>query len=54
LAALFCAAAFFAGEAAPGITNMAVVAAAGSKLQDVSLAELAKLCKGTQNETLRW
>ena len=48
LAALFCAAAFFAGEAAPGIKNMAVVAAAGSKLQDVSLAELAKLCKGTQ------
>ena len=27
---------------------MAVVAAAGSKLQDVPLAELAKLCKGTQ------
>ena len=48
LAALLCAAAFLAGEAAPGIKNMAVVAAAGSKLQDVPLAELAKLCKGTQ------
>ena len=48
LAALFCAAGFFAGEAAPGIKNMAVVASAGSKLQDVPLAELAKLCKGTQ------
>src|ERR1700751_5440938 len=48
LAALFCAAGFFAGEAAPGIKNMAVVASAGSKLQDVSLAELARLCKGAQ------
>lgn len=27
--------------------NLAVVAAVGSKLQDVSLANLAKLCKGT-------
>src|ERR1700686_5149960 len=30
------------------IKNMAVVVAAGSKLQDVPLAELAKLCKGAQ------
>jgi hypothetical protein len=30
------------------VKNMAVVASAGSKLQDVPLAELAKLCKGTQ------
>ena len=30
------------------IKNMAVVVAAGSKLQDVPLAELVKLCKGTQ------
>ena len=30
------------------VKNMAVIAAAGSKLQDVSLAELAKLCKGSQ------
>lgn len=48
LGALFCVAALFAGNAAPGIKNMAVVASAGSKLQDVPLAELAKLCKGTQ------
>jgi hypothetical protein len=45
---MFCAAALLAGNAAPGIKNMAVVAPAGSKLQDVPLAELAKLCKGTQ------
>jgi len=31
-----------------GIKNMAVVVSAGSKLSDVSLADLAKLCKGTQ------
>lgn len=37
-----------AGSAAPAIKNMAVVASASSKLQDVALAELAKLCKGTQ------
>jgi ABC-type phosphate transport system substrate-binding protein len=48
LAALSCATVLFAGNAAPGTKNMAVVAAAGSKLQDVPLAELAKLCKGTQ------
>jgi hypothetical protein len=45
---MFCTAALLAGNAAPGIKNMAVVAPAGSKLQDVPLAELAKLCKGTQ------
>jgi len=28
--------------------NWALVVASGSKLQDVSLADLAKLCKGTQ------
>jgi ABC-type phosphate transport system substrate-binding protein len=31
-----------------GIKNMAVVVSAGSKLNDVSLANLAKLCKGVQ------
>lgn len=30
------------------IKNMAVVVSPGSKLQDLPLAELAKLCKGTQ------
>ena len=42
LGVMFCAAALLAGNAAPGIKNMAVVAPAGSKLQDVPLAELAK------------
>jgi hypothetical protein len=31
-----------------GVKNWAVIAAAGSKLQDVSLADLSKYCKGTQ------
>ena len=43
LGVLLVAAATFAG-----IKNMAVVVAAGSKLKDVSLADLAKLCKGVQ------
>jgi len=37
----------FAAPALPGIKNMAVVASAGSKLADVPLNELVKLCKGT-------
>jgi ABC-type phosphate transport system substrate-binding protein len=37
-----------AGSVCPAIKNMAVVTSAGSKLQDVPLSELAKLCKGTQ------
>src|ERR1700720_1688192 len=48
MAAVLCAGTLLAGSAAPAIKNMAVVASAGSKLQDVPLAELAKLCKGTQ------
>jgi ribosomal protein L23 len=48
MAALLCAGALMAGSAAPAVKNMAVVASASSKLQDVALAELAKLCKGTQ------
>jgi hypothetical protein len=35
-------------SALSAIKNMAVVVAAGSKLPDVTLAELTKLCKGTQ------
>jgi len=31
-----------------GVRNWAVIATASSKLQDVPLAELSKLCKGTQ------
>jgi ribosomal protein L23 len=48
LIALACAGVLLGLPAAPAIKNMAVVASAGSKLQDVALAELAKLCKGTQ------
>ena len=44
LTALICAEAMLASRAAPAIKNMAVVAPAGSKLQDVSLAVLARLC----------
>jgi len=32
----------------PSVKNWAVVVSAGSKLQDVPLSDLAKLCKGTQ------
>jgi hypothetical protein len=35
------------GAALPGTKNMAVVASAGSKLADVPLTELVKLCRGT-------
>jgi hypothetical protein len=48
VAAMFCVGAALAGSALTAIKNMAVVASAGSKLQDVPLAELAKLCKGVQ------
>jgi hypothetical protein len=48
LAAMLCVAALLAGSAVAAVKNMAVVASAGSKMQDVPLAELAKLCKGTQ------
>jgi len=48
LACLLCVGMSLAGTVAPAIKNMAVVVAAGSKLQDVPLSELAKLCKGTQ------
>jgi ABC-type phosphate transport system substrate-binding protein len=48
VAAMFCVGAALAGSALTAIKNMAVVASAGSKLQDVPLAELAKLCKGAQ------
>jgi hypothetical protein len=36
------------GAALAGIKNMAVVVSAGSKLADVPLADLTKLCKGAQ------
>jgi hypothetical protein len=46
--ALLCAASMTAGNSAAAIKNMAVVISAGSKLSDVPLADLVKLCKGTQ------
>jgi hypothetical protein len=48
LAAMLCVGALLVGSAIPAVKNMAVVASAGSKMQDVPLTELAKLCKGTQ------
>jgi hypothetical protein len=46
------AALFLAGAvvfpALPAMKSLAVVTAAGSKVQDVPLAELVKMCKGTQ------
>ena len=48
MAAVLCAGAWLAVSAAAAVKNMAVVTSAGSKLQDVPLTELAKLCKGTQ------
>jgi len=35
-------------SALAGIKNMAVVASAGSKVSDVTLADLVKMCKGAQ------
>lgn len=46
--ALISAAGLLISPSVAAIKNMAVVVAAGSKLQGVPLAELAKLCKGTQ------
>jgi len=43
-----CLAVMAAAAAVPVSKNMAVVVATGSKLSDVALADLAKLCKGTQ------
>lgn len=43
-----CFASLLAGTAYPGIKNMAVVVSAGSKISDVPLTDLTKLCKGVQ------
>src|SRR5713226_4052031 len=48
MAAGLCLAVMLAASAVPAIKNMAVVVSAGSKLADVPLADLAKLCKGVQ------
>jgi hypothetical protein len=47
-AAVLCLAVMAATAAVPASKNMAVVVASGSKLSDVALADLAKLCKGAQ------
>jgi len=46
--ALLCAAALVCGSSVASIKNMAVVISAGSKLSDVPMADLVKLCKGAQ------
>jgi hypothetical protein len=48
LAAVVCLFSLHALFAAPAVKNMAVVVSAGSKLTDVPLADLTKLCKGVQ------
>jgi hypothetical protein len=48
VAAALLLAAGLAAPALPAIKNMAVIASAGSKLADLPLADLVKLCKGTQ------
>jgi hypothetical protein len=47
-AAVVCLIAMVATAAVPASKNMAVVVASGSKLSDVALADLAKLCRGAQ------
>lgn len=46
--ALLCAASMLGCSGVAAIKNMAVVISAGSKVSDVPLADLVKLCKGTQ------
>src|SRR6266849_10544094 len=48
MAAVLCFTGVLATPAVPSIKNWAVVVSAGSKLHDIPLADLAKLCKGTQ------
>ena len=42
-----CVALFIAQAAVPAVKNLAIVTAAGSKLTDLPLADLTKMCKGT-------
>jgi hypothetical protein len=48
ITALLCVALMIGGIGRAAVKNMAVVISAGSKLSDVPLADLVKLCKGTQ------
>ena len=45
---LLCIASMLSSSSVAAIKNMAVVVSAGSKLSDIPLADLVKLCKGTQ------
>ena len=45
---LLCLASMLGGSTVAAIKNMAVVVSAGSKLSDIPLADLVKLCKGIQ------
>jgi hypothetical protein len=48
IAAILCCFLLLAAVGLAGIKNLAVVVSAGSKLTDVPLADLTKLCKGTR------
>jgi hypothetical protein len=48
LAAVLSAVSVLAHSSVPAAKNMAIVVSAGSKITDVPLAELTKLCKGLQ------
>jgi hypothetical protein len=48
IVAAACSSLLLAFPATPAIKNTAIVTAAGSKMNDVPLADLVKLCKGTQ------
>jgi hypothetical protein len=48
IAALICIGSIAGGMSFAAIKNMAVVISAGSKVSDVTLADLVKMCKGAQ------
>lgn len=48
IAALICICSIAGGMSFAAIKNMAVVISAGSKVSDVTLADLVKMCKGAQ------
>jgi hypothetical protein len=48
IATLLCVSSMLVGMSTAAVKNMAVVISAGSKVSDVPLADLVKLCKGTQ------
>jgi hypothetical protein len=48
ITALLCIASMLGGSTVAAVKNMAVVVSMGSKLSDIPLAELSKLCKGIQ------